>query len=81
MILSMNKPTHYMHNPRYGITIEFHVLADGNVMLTYQRTLDPNEECDSDIVSKKEARAFWTDYMRNGYKKVNGWHTCKRELV
>ena len=75
----MNTNETFLHSKRMGITICFRDNRNGTVMLSYQRTLDPNEELDDDTFSTVDARKEWKKFWSEGYRKATSWHTCKRD--
>ncbi len=75
----MNTNETFLHSKRMGITICFRDNRNGTVTLSYQRTLDPNEELDDDTLSTEDARKEWKKFWSEGYRKATAWHTCKRD--
>jgi hypothetical protein len=74
----MSNNDHFLHSDKEGTTICFSDNGNGTVKLSYQQTLDPDEELGCDTYPAAIARDKWKEYMAKGYKKATGWHTCKR---
>jgi predicted Fe-S protein YdhL (DUF1289 family) len=41
-------------------------------------TMDPDEECDWQTLSKEEARQVWKDARKKGFVNARGYHQDKR---
>lgn len=67
----------FLHQPE-GETICFTENGDGTVHVQWQQTLDPDEELNDETMSTKDARAYWKQKRKEGYKVASGWHQCKR---
>ena len=74
----MSKNDIFLHLP-LGETVCFSYADVGTVEVTYQRTLDPNEELDSHTCTPREAREIMSDLRTKGYKPATYWHQCKRD--
>jgi hypothetical protein len=74
----MSNKDSFLHQPE-GETVCFTANDNGTVEVTYQRTLDPNEELDSDTFTTEEARDFWRRLRAKGYREATYWHQCKRD--
>ena len=66
-----------------GVTYQFddgakHYDPPGTVRVTYQETMDPNEELNYDVRTAEEARKEYKDLKAKGAKVVDGYHACKR---
>lgn len=74
-----NQVEFFLHNKTTGETIQFYDNMDGTMTLSYQMTLDPNEELNDDKMTLEEGRTAWKKYRKEGFKKATSWHTCKRD--
>lgn len=75
----MNTNETFLHSTKHVVTVSFRDLGNGSVELSYQQTLDPNEECNEETLSTEDARKEWKKFWSQGYRKATGWHTCKRD--
>lgn len=68
----------YLQLPNRHQTMEFSTNQDGTMTVVTKVTMDPDEECDWQTVSKEEARIIWRDAVKSGFVKAKGYHQDKR---
>lgn len=70
----------YLQLPKQHQTIQFNTERSGSMTVVTKYTMDPDEDCDWQTMSKEEARTLWKAKRKEGFVPATGWHQDKRRM-